>query len=83
MKKKKGDLDSAKTWKELRGVAENRGLKYKRTSGGHAIHGNSKGSMPFSTHEKAPSKGLLHSIKKQIVFLTGAFSLFYIFTHLV
>jgi len=77
----KKNLDNAKSWKDLRGVAEDRGLKWKRTPGGHDIYGNEKGSMPFSTHEKEPSKGLLHSVKKQIAFLTTALTLFYIFSN--
>lgn len=66
----KKPLEKAKTWKELQDAAEDRGLKYLRTSGGHAIYGNEKGSMPFSTHEKEPSKNLLCKVRKQIIKLT-------------
>lgn len=76
-------LEEAKTWNELREIAENRGLKLKRISGGHAILGNDRGSMPFSTHEKEPGKGLLHKVKKQIIKLTalGVIFLFIINIH--
>ena len=70
MSKNDKPLDKCKTWKELESYADHHGLPYDRSCGGHNIHKNERGSMPFSGHEKEPSKGLLHSVKKQIIKLT-------------
>jgi hypothetical protein len=66
MSKKQKHLEDLKTWKELEDFAEGHGIPYDRTSGGHRIHKNEKGSMPFSTHEKEPSKHLRSQVIKQI-----------------
>lgn len=70
MKNNRDSLEAAKNWKQLEKAAEERGLEYLRTTGGHKILGNEKGSIPFSTHEKEIGKNLLCKVKKQIKLLT-------------
>lgn len=66
MTKKDKSLDDLRTWRELEDFAENHGIPYDRTQGGHRIHKTSGRPIPFSTHEKEPSKNLRFQVIKQI-----------------
>jgi hypothetical protein len=84
MAKKVDTLEGCKNWKDLRKFADHNGLPVLRTTGGHEIRGNAKGSMPFSTHEKEIGKSLLHNVKKQIALLiTVCLALFVAFQFMV
>jgi hypothetical protein len=66
MGKHKKDLDHCKTWKELEEYSEYHGLPYDHTNGGHNVHKNENGMMPFCSHGSGPDGDLLFSVRKQI-----------------
>lgn len=76
-------LSQCKTTKDLASFAESNGIHRLRTSGGHAIYGNSRGSFPLSTHDKELSKGIAHAIRKQILSLLGVILIFVIIVRFV
>ena len=73
------DLDSCKTWNDFKNVAKENGMTHKRTSGGHDIWGNERGSMPFSTHEKEMNKGMRCQVKKELKLLLGLVIVVFLF----
>jgi len=79
-KKQKRPLESLKTWKELEDYAENHGILYKNTQGGHNMHESPKGKMSFSTHEKEPGHDqrfdIIRQIKRYAMFCFLPFGLF-------
>lgn len=66
MSKKSKPLNDCRSWEEFEDYATEHGIPYLYTNSGHAYHGNTKGKMPFSTHEKEPSKHLRGQVIRQI-----------------
>jgi len=63
---KKKNLQECKTWDDFRKYSKDNGLEHLRTTGGHEVWGNERGSVPFSAHEKEPGKGLRCKLIKEI-----------------
>jgi hypothetical protein len=78
-------LDQCKTWTDFERAAEDSGLRYDRTTGGHDIYRSNRGSISFSTHERGElSKSLRHSLVKQILALVGTLAfIVWIFTFMI
>ena len=61
-------LDQCKTWGDFERYAETHGLEQKRSTGGHVIYGNEKGTIPFSSHGSGDlPKGIRHSLAKELL----------------
>lgn len=60
-------LENLRKTKDFEDFAEDHGIHYSYTNGGHNYHINARGQkMFFSTHDPEPNPGLRHSLIKQI-----------------
>ncbi len=92
MSKKNKRLEDCRTWDDLANYAQNHGIPYDHTNGGHRVHKPNDGGrpIPFSAHQKEPDKDtrcrvmkeIRHAVERMGIIATCIFIGLWIFSHL-